>query len=50
MLRARLRHFIDTVFDGDTDALMLKLVEDESLSAEALRRIEKKLESKERES
>ena len=43
VLRARLRQFIDTVFDGSTDALVLKLVEDEALTSEALRRIEAKI-------
>jgi len=45
VLRSRLRQFIETVFDGDTHALVLKLVEDESLTSDDLRRIEKKLES-----
>lgn len=45
ILRSRLRQFIDTVFDGDTDALVLKLVQDEALTSDALRRIEQKIES-----
>ncbi|GAB4530916.1 MAG: hypothetical protein Tsb0020_47310 [Haliangiales bacterium] len=43
VLRERLRQFIDTVFDGKPDSLVLHLVEDESLSSEALRRIERAL-------
>jgi len=43
VLRHRLRRFVDTVFDGDADSLILQLVEDESLSLEELRRIERKL-------
>ncbi len=46
VLRARLRQFIDTVFDGNTDALVLKLVENEALTSEALLRIEAKIEAK----
>ena len=44
VLRSRLKQFIDTVFDGDTDALVLKLVEDEALTSDDLRRIEEKIE------
>ena len=46
VLRSRLKQFIDTVFDGDTDALVLKLVEDEALNSDDLRRIEEKIERK----
>src|SRR5262250_537577 len=42
--RERLREFIRSVFDGRADELVLQLVEDEALSEEDLRRIEKKLE------
>ena len=42
--RERLREFIRSVFDGHADELVLQLVEDEALSEEDLRRIEKKLE------
>jgi BlaI family transcriptional regulator, penicillinase repressor len=41
--RERLREFIRSVFDGRADELVLQLVEDEDLSEEDLRRIEKKL-------
>lgn len=44
VLRSRLRQFLDTVFDGDASELVLHLVKDEALSADELRRIEKKLE------
>ncbi|WP_428261524.1 BlaI/MecI/CopY family transcriptional regulator [Haliangium sp.] len=46
VLRERLRHFVDTVFDGKVDSLVLHLVEDESLSLEALRRIERVIEAR----
>lgn len=42
--RAKLREFLRSVFDGHADELVLQLVEDEELSEEDLRRIEKKLE------
>jgi BlaI family transcriptional regulator, penicillinase repressor len=45
VLRDRLRHFLDTVFDGHADSLVLHLIEDESLSLEELRRIERRLET-----
>jgi BlaI family transcriptional regulator, penicillinase repressor len=41
--RERLREFVRSVFDGHADELVLQLVEDETLSEEDLRRIEKKL-------
>mgnify|MGYP001822712116 CR=1 FL=1 len=43
VLRSRLKGFLDTVFDGRADALILHLVEDESLSADELARIRAKL-------
>lgn len=43
VLRHRLRRFVDTVFDGDAEPLILQLVENESLSLDELRRIERKL-------
>src|SRR5262245_26725543 len=43
VLRERLRQFLDSVFDGDADSLILHLVEDEALSADELRRIQRKL-------
>jgi BlaI family penicillinase repressor len=42
-LRERVRRFIDSVFDGDVDSLILHLIEDESISEEDLQRIQKKL-------
>lgn len=47
VLRDRLRSFLDTVFDGKADSLVLHLVEDESLSLEELRRIERFIEARE---
>jgi predicted transcriptional regulator len=49
VLRDRLRHFLDDVFDGDADSLILHLVEDEALSVDELRRIQRKLHKKDRE-
>lgn len=43
VVRARLRKFVDTVFDGQADSLVLHLLEDESLSLDELRRIEQSL-------
>lgn len=40
VLRARLRDFVDTVFDGQADALVVHLLDDESLSLDELKRIE----------
>lgn len=47
VLRERLRRFVDTVFDGEADSLVLHLVADESLSLEELRDIERQIERKE---
>lgn len=47
VLRDRLRSFLDTVFDGKADSLVLHLVEDDSLSLEELRRIERFIEARE---
>ena len=47
VLRDRLRRFVETVFDGQADSLVLHLVEDETLSLDELRDIERKLESRE---
>ncbi len=44
VLGAQLRQFVDHVFDGNAKALVLGLLENESLSAKDLRRIERKLE------
>jgi predicted transcriptional regulator len=41
--RARLRQFVDSVFDGRSESLVLQLVEDESLSPEELARIQRRL-------
>ncbi len=43
VLRERLRAFVDTVFDGQAGSLVVHLVEDESLSIDELRRIEKRI-------
>ena len=48
VLRERLRAFVRDVFDGQADSLVLRLVEDESLTREELREIEKKIADKER--
>lgn len=48
VLRERLRSFLSDVFDGDSQAMVLGLVADESLSLEELRAIEKDLGSDER--
>jgi len=41
VLRERLREFVHEVFDGKADSLVLRLVEDETLSRADLQRIEK---------
>lgn len=41
VLRERLREFVRDVFDGQADSLVLNLVEDESLSRDDLREIER---------
>ncbi len=43
VLRDRLRAFVRDVFDGQASSLVLRLVEDEALSREELREIEKKI-------
>jgi predicted transcriptional regulator len=43
VLRDRLRAFVSEVFDGDSQAMVMGLVADESLSLEELRAIEKDL-------
>jgi len=48
VLRERLRAFVQDVFDGRADSLVLRLVEDESLTVEELREIEKKIASAEK--
>ena len=48
VLRQRLHQFIQTVFDGQAGELVLRLVEEGDLSADELRRIEQKIEDRER--
>jgi predicted transcriptional regulator len=43
VLRERLRDFVRDVFDGQADSLVLGLVEDESLTVEELRKIERRI-------
>jgi len=43
VLRDRLREFVREVFDGKADSLVLNLVEDESLSCDELRAIERQI-------
>ena len=43
VLRDRLREFVREVFDGKADSLVLNLVEDESLSRDELRAIERRI-------
>lgn len=43
VLRDRLREFVREVFDGKAESLVLNLVEDESLTKDELRAIEKKI-------
>jgi hypothetical protein len=48
VLRERLREFVRDTFDGRADSLVLRLVEDDSLTREELREIEKKITEAER--
>jgi len=48
VLRERLRAFVRDVFDGQADSLVLRLVEDESLTRAELREIEKRIADKEK--
>src|SRR6266545_437115 len=43
VLRERLKQFIDSVFDGEAESLVLHLVEDEALGRDELRRIQRRL-------
>jgi len=43
VLRDRLRAFVRDVFDGDADALVLRLVEDEAVDPRELRDLEQRL-------
>jgi BlaI family penicillinase repressor len=45
VLRERLREFVRDVFDGQADSLVLNLVEDESLSRDELREIERRIDT-----
>jgi predicted transcriptional regulator len=48
ILGARLREFLHTVFDGQAETLALHLVEEGSLSPDALRRIEARIKEREK--
>jgi BlaI family transcriptional regulator, penicillinase repressor len=48
VLRDRLRDFVREVFDGEADALVMRLVEDESLSLSELETISKRVEASEK--
>ena len=43
VLRKRLRDFVDVVFDGSADSLVMQLLETDRLSVEELREIERQL-------
>jgi predicted transcriptional regulator len=43
VLRDRLREFVRDVFGGQADSLVMRLVEDESLTVEELRKIERQI-------
>ena len=45
VLKERLRDFLDDVFDGEAQAMVLGLVEDESLTIDELRDIERRVEA-----
>jgi predicted transcriptional regulator len=49
VLAERVKQFISTVFDGQAGELVLRLVEEAELSPEELKRIEAKIEARERE-
>ena len=49
VLRDRLRDFVHEVFEGEADALVMRLVEDETISLSELKTIEKRIEASERE-
>ena len=48
VLADRLRDFVRDVFDGQADSLVLHLVEDESLTRDELRAIERKIDAAEK--
>lgn len=50
VLSDRLKQFLSTVFDGQAGELVLRLVEEADLSADDLKRIEARIEERERDS
>lgn len=48
VLRERLKQFLHTVFDGQAGELVMRLVEDAELSSEELKRIEARIEAREK--
>ena len=48
ILKERLREFLDDVFDGEAQAMVLGLVEDESLTLDELKDIEQRIGKKEK--
>lgn len=48
VLGQRLRQFVQTVFDGKVEDMVLRLAEESDLSSEVLRRIEAKIEQREK--
>jgi len=48
VLTQRLKQFLNTVFDGQAGELVLRLVEEADISAEDLKRIERKIDARER--
>jgi predicted transcriptional regulator len=48
VLRDRLNQFLNTVFDGQAGELVMRLVEEGDMSADDLRRIERKIAARER--
>lgn len=50
VLSDRLKQFLSTVFDGQAGELVLRLVEDADISADDLKRIEARIEAREKES
>jgi BlaI family penicillinase repressor len=49
VLRDRLRAFLHDVFEGDADQLVMRLVENESLSLEELRDLERRIDAAKKE-
>lgn len=43
VVRERVKQFVDSVFDGEAGSLVLHLVDDETLSPDELRRIQRRL-------